>query len=350
MNKEKIVFPNSINKMLYSNSKNNIKTNSSINQRYIETTPNMKYNLVLENNNYSFKRKDLYNPEKIKIKESIFTSFKEVSKRQLKKEKDILKKKYKELFHSISILKNANLDEGIVLNKYFSYLKRNEIEYNELIKANIQNLLTPIRKKEKEIQNMKKKLKFYKSISNQMLFQYMIDKKDKLYEYMKEIKSSKNEYYESNNDSHTNRKLTNTSDKNNSKSNSIYNMRKNSFLLAHSKNNAQKNIFLRRQLLENNNKKVVPKLNLNDDINNFFITAYSKNTNKTSNKNIVCVTENSPKRFVRINKKYNSSESIKKTNKLYNINTEKSNEKTRYSTRYSCKLKNLNTKNLFLEN
>ena len=51
-----------------------------------------------------------------------------------------------------------------MLNKYFIYLKKSGVEYKELMNLKLKNMLTPIKEKEKEIQNMKKNINFYKSI------------------------------------------------------------------------------------------------------------------------------------------------------------------------------------------
>ena len=284
------------------------KTEPSIIERYEKTSSNnsSKYHLFFKNNNYLLKKKNIFKPEKIKDKENVFKLFKEIPKKQFKKEQGSLNKSHKQILKSFAILNNANIDEGIVLNKYFLYLKNSDIEYRELMELKLKNMLNPIKEKEKEIQNIKKKLKFYKSISNQMLMKYMLDNKDQLYEY---ISANRNNNTKTNYNGKTNLKTfynTNT-----------YNG-KNKFL-SNSKNNNQRNTFIRRQLLENKRNKIIPQLKLKDDTNNFFITGFSRNNNKYSYKNKALT---SPKNSVAINKKYYTPQTSKRKNKDYNLTTE----------------------------
>ena len=138
------------------------------------------------------KSKNNFKLEKIKEKENIFELLRENSKNSFKKDYILLNKNKKLLLHSLSILKNANIDEDFVLSKYYAYLKNCRIEHDQFIKRKIKSLLMPIKEKEENIKNMKKNIFFYKSISNQMLLKYMIDKQQKLNEYIEEIYSSRN--------------------------------------------------------------------------------------------------------------------------------------------------------------
>ena len=300
-------------------SKNIIISNTpkKYNIKYENTSPNItpKYRLILNNNNYILNRKNLYKKEKIKNKEYIFKSFKEVPKKVIIKEKLNIKKNHKKLLNSINILNNTNLDEGIVLNKYFAYLKRSGIEYKEQMKLNYKNMLTPIRNKEKEIIKMKKNINFYKSITNQMLLKYMIDNKDKLNEYIKEIYTYryKNNDFCSERDNRS-RNISNISERSNSKINS--NNNENFYTVTNSNtNNNENNIFLRSQLLAN--KKFIPNLKLENDINSLFITAYSRNKNRYSYMNITKTNGFSPRNSSIIKKKYFTPQSFKRSNKAY---------------------------------
>lgn len=307
--------------------------------QYEKTTPNItpRYYLMLNENNYILNRKNLYKKEKIKDKEYIFKSFKEVQKKVILKEKINFRNNHKTLLNSIKILNNTNLDEGIVLNKYFAYLKRSGIEYNEQMKINYKNMLTPIRKKEKEIRKMKKDINFYKSITNQMLLKYMIENKDKLNEYIKEIYT----YRYRNNDFHESadnksRNMSNLSEKSNSKTTSYNN--ENYYLTNPNINNKENNTFLRNQLLSN--KKFVPNLILENDINNLFITAYSRNKSKHSYINMTKTTGFSPRNSSINKRKYFTPQSYKRSNKIDGMNSEKSNKKTNFQTESNSKIKN----------
>ena len=99
------------------------------------------------------------------------------------------------------------MDEDIVLNKYYSYLKKYGSEYDEFIKTKIKSILSPIKEKEKEIESMKKNIHFYKNISNQMLLQYMIDKQQQLKGYIEEIYSSRYKNSENSEKSESNHNL-----------------------------------------------------------------------------------------------------------------------------------------------
>ena len=334
---------------LYSDSVNKkyrLKTEPSKSYELNSKNKSLKYHLLFPKNNILLERKSFLKPEKINLKENIFQLFKDVPKKQIKKEKTTMKNNINKLMHSISILNNANIDEGIVLNKYFAYLKNYGVEYDKKMKLELENMLKPIRKKEKEIKNMKKNINFYKSISNQMLMKYMIENKDKLNEYMKEISAYKNKNTEVNHDSYRTRNIVYFSDKNNSKSNSYFNNGKKIFNTCSNNNINNKKISLRQQMM-NNNKKVTPKMKLKNEENNLFITSYSRN-NKKYNSHIRALTAfSSPKSSFSINTKYFTPQTTKRKNKFQITNNEKSTGKTNYSSKKTFKIKDYNFKNIF---
>ena len=116
-----------------SNSKNIINQIPSIYPKYELTSPNksLKYLPIFKVNNNLSKTKIIFQPEKMKEKENIFKEFKNTPRKQFLKEQIILKKKKIKLLDSFSVLNDANIDEGIVLNKYFVYLKNADKEYNK---------------------------------------------------------------------------------------------------------------------------------------------------------------------------------------------------------------------------
>ena len=352
----------------YTNStqiKYKLKSDSS-NGKYIETLPNKptNFNLLFKSSDFIQKRKNIFKKEKMKPKEYIFKSFKEVPKKQIKKDNETVIKAQKHLLHSITILKDTNLDESIVLNKYFQYLKKCGIERQKLLNIEFQNMLTPIRKKEKEIEDLKKNIKFYKSISNQMLLKYMLENKDKLFEYMKEKAKDDDEMESYREQSHKSRNNNNSPDKSNSKlSKSSSNEVKNIFLTK-ANNKIQRHMFLRNHLSinKNNKEKIIPKLKLKDEESNFFITGYSRNSNSSHINNIkhgkkILSNTYSPNSYSSIKKNYLTPQTTqrKKSAFLLNSNTEKSNKKTNYSTsrrsrkprNFSGKMRNYNINNLF---
>ena len=172
----------------------------------------------------------------------------------------------------------------------------------------------------------------------------MIDNKDKLNEYIKEIYT----YRYKNNDfcsEHDNksRNISNISERSNSKINS--NNNENFYTVTNSNiNNNENNIFLRSQLLAN--KKFIPNLKLENDINSLFITAYSRNKNRYSYMNITKTNGFSPRNSSIIKKKYFTPQSFKRSNKAYNLNSEKSNKRTNFQTESSSKLKNNSQKKI----
>ena len=70
------------------------------------------------------------------------------------------------------------------------------IIYENIINKNI---IIPILNQEKMIKDLKKNIKFFKSISNHMIMKYMIENKDKFNHYMNEISSYKTRNTLSNN-------------------------------------------------------------------------------------------------------------------------------------------------------
>ena len=337
---------------------NNINSSPLRNGKYNETLPNkppnFNLNLLLKSSDYLQRRKEIFRPEKIKLKENIFKSFKEVPKKQIKKEKENIQKAKAHLLHSLAILKDTNLDEGIVLNKYFLYLKKSGVEYKEYMKMKLQSMLKPIKAKENEIKNLKKNINFYKSISNQMLLKYMLESKDKLYEFMKEkLKEGNNGYESCRNNSHSykTRNLTYISDKSNSRTSKSTSYNVKNLFLTNANNNTQKNKYLRKQLLENNkDKKIVPKipeLKLKEEENNLFITSYSRNKNNNSKqgtKNLGNANTYCSNSYISIKKAFLTPQTTQRKKSSYNLylNTEKSNKKSNYSGRCSYKMKNYN--------
>ncbi len=157
-----------------------------------ESSKLSKYNLTNPDfNKYSTKSKMIFKKEKPKIKESIFNLLRNTKKVQIRKEHKLVNKNNKTINNYISILNDAHIDEGIVLNKYFAYLKRYNVEYEKSRQIKLKQILIPIKTQEKLIRNMKKNMKFFKSISNHMIMKYMIDNKEKFNQYMNEISSYK---------------------------------------------------------------------------------------------------------------------------------------------------------------
>lgn len=353
MKKKNITFSKSFN------FKSKAKPESSKNKKRELTSRDISpyYKTLLNNNNNIIKIKNLYKFEKIKERENIFKLLKDISKIQIKKDKILFNKNKKKLLQAISVLNNANIDENIVLNKYFSYLKKSGVEYNKLMEIKYKNMLTPIKKKEKEIQNMKKNIYFYKSISNQMLIKYMIDNKEKLKEYMQENYSYRNKNTESNRNYSP--KTLCFSDKSKSKPNLILNERKKNFLTCSNDNNNNNNImklYLKEQILKD--KKIVPRLKLEENHKyiyeysnkNTFITSRSRNKNKFNLKNKAMTMIYTPKSSYNINNKYFTPQIIKRKNKLNNYNSTKSTYKTNCSTRGSRNIKNVDFNKMFNRN
>ena len=159
--------------------------------KYTLTNPNFK--------SYSLKSKNVFKKEKINFKESIFNHFKNTPKVQIRREHKTVNKNKKKINNDYSILNDAHIDEGIVLNKYFAYLKKYNIDYEKSKQLKLKQKLIPILNQEKMIKDLKKNIKFFKSISNHMIMKYMIENKDKFNHYMNEISSYKTRNTLSNN-------------------------------------------------------------------------------------------------------------------------------------------------------
>ena len=317
------------------------------------TCPNRAHNYqtIFKSNNYLVKSKKMFKHEKYKVKEDIFKTIKEMPRKQIKRDLYILNKNTKLLLESFSVLNNATIDEGIVLNKYFAYLKRADIEYKEMMKQKYKNMIIPIELKEKEIKNLIKKIRFHKSVSNQMMMKYMVDNKKKFKDYLKEVSLDRSERHrntEPNNDSNKTRNFFNgvnvnsKYDKNN--------------ILTHSAN------FISRQIL-GKNKKVEPKLKLNIDIddnkndipyykndtphymndynnynNNTFITGYAKTT-KTFQKRRPLSSNIGRPHSSTVYKKYQTPEMVERNSRLYKLSsaTKRKNKSTNSKSSFSSK-------------
>jgi hypothetical protein len=219
-----------------------------------ESSKISKYNLTNPDfDKSSIKSKMIFKKEKPKIKESIFNLLRNTKKVQIRKEHKLVNKNKKTINNYISILNDAHIDEGIVLNKYFAYLKRYNVEYEKSRQIKLKQILIPIKTQEKVIRNMKKNMKFFKSISNHMIMKYMIDNKEKFNQYMNEISSYK-----------TRNSL------------SINNHRKTI--------STEKNISISK--FSNNNNKNALKTYSNYDENLRYINSYM-NTDKNVNKNTI---------------------------------------------------------------
>ena len=151
--------------------------------KYSLTNPNLK--------NHSIESKMIFKKENPKMKESIFNLIRNTKKNQIRKEQNIVNKNKITIKNYIDVLNDAHIDEGIVLNQYFAYLKKYNIEYSKSQQIKLKQILIPIKNQEKSIKNMKRSIKFYKSISNHMIMKYMVENKDKFNKYMNEISSYK---------------------------------------------------------------------------------------------------------------------------------------------------------------
>lgn len=153
-----------------------------------ESSKKSKYTLTTPNTNpHSIKSKMIFKREKQKVKESIFSHLRSSKKIQIKRENKMMNKNKDTINDYIDVLNDANIDEGIVLNKYFAYLKKYRFEYAKSQESKFRQLIIPIKNQEKEIKNLKRNIKFFKSISNHMIMKYMIENKDKFNQYMNEI-------------------------------------------------------------------------------------------------------------------------------------------------------------------
>jgi hypothetical protein len=191
--------------------------------------------------NFLIKSKNVFKKEKSKFKESVFSLLKNTQKVQIRRDNKMVNQNKKTINKYINILNDAHIDEGIVLNKYFAYLKKYNIEYEKSQQLKLKEKLIPILNQEKMIKDLKKNIKFFKSISNHMIMKYMIENKDKFNQYMNEISTYKSRNTLSNNY----RKKTLSTEKNSSLmktndtrtilktySNNIENFRYNNFYVA----------------------------------------------------------------------------------------------------------------------
>ena len=286
----------------------NILLKSDIIKRKYELTlsndiPN--YNSLINNNNYVLKSKNLFKLEKPKKKESIFKELKDVPKKIILKDNKSIKKKLKDLKTYFAILNETTLDEEIVLNKYFAYLKKCKTEADEYKELKAKDMLTPIKRKEKEIRERKRRIKFYNSISNQMLIKYMVENKKKFTKYLNEV--SKNNIKKYNSYDQMN-KIGHLSNQNSHRY-------ENSLFLTCPKVNEHKIINLKKGLLLNKAKTLISlgskednkDIGSNYNNNNMFITSFSKKSN-----NFLSSTKNP----LRIRKKFHTLQNAKKGSKL----------------------------------
>ena len=100
-----------------------------------ENLKQSKYNLTSKSTKRTFKK------EKIKIKESLYNFVRNTKKNQVKNEERTINRNKNKINKYISILNDANIDEGIVLNKYFAYVKRYNIEYEKSQKLKLEGEL-----------------------------------------------------------------------------------------------------------------------------------------------------------------------------------------------------------------
>ena len=142
------------------NNLNILKISNLNNKKYEITSPNhsSNFNELFQKNNYILRTKNIFTKEKPKDKECIFKELTDTSKKMILKDKLNLRRKQRQLLASFAILNDTSLDEGIVLNKYFAYLKRIKIEENEQLHLKYLKMLIPIKQKEKEIQEIKRKI------------------------------------------------------------------------------------------------------------------------------------------------------------------------------------------------
>ena len=284
------------------------------------------YNSLINNNNYLLKSKNLFKLEKPKKKESIFKEFKDVPKKIILKDNKSIKKKLKDLKNYFDILNDTNLDEEIVLNKYFAYLKRSKTEADEYKELHAKDILTPIKKKEKEIRERIKRIKFYNSLSNQMLIKYMVENKKKFTKYLNEVSKNNIKKYDSYDQSN---KIGNLYNQDNLRYD-------NSLFMTCPNVNAHKKINLKKGFLHSKTKTYLSLGNKEDnkDIglncnnnNNIFITSFNKKSSK-----FLSSTKNS----TRIHKKYYTHKNDKSGSKIDTTFGEYSSDKI---IKYNYKIK-----------
>ena len=285
------------------------------------------YNSLINSNNYVLKSQNLFKLGKPKKKDSIFKEIKDVPKKIILRDNKSIKKKLKDLKNYFDILNDTNLDEEIVLNKYFAYLKRSKTEADEYKELHAKDILTPIKKKEKEIRERIKRIKFYNSLSNQMLIKYMVENKKKFTKYLNEVSKNNIKKYDSYDQSN--------------KIGSLYNQNNHRYddnlFLTCPNINAHKIINLKKGLLHSKAKTYMSLGNKEDnkDIglnsnnkNNIFITSFNKKTS-----NFLTNTKNS----FRIRKKYHTLNNKKRGSKIDTTIGEYSSDKI---IKYNYKIKN----------
>ena len=305
-----------------------------------ESNKESKY--ILTNPNYgkhSIQTKTIFKKEKCKIKESVFNLVHNIKKNQIKREHKTIDINKNKINKCIEILDDANIDEGIVLNQYFAYMKRYNIEHEKSQKMKLKNFLIPIKNQEKMIKNIKKNINFFKSISNHMLMKYMIENKEKLNQYMDEI--SPNKTRNSISYSHNNKKRYSTEksisltkqnyDKNILKTFSNYDDIRNN---KNSINGKSSNYF---------NRKTVSnlKLKIGDSLilrNKKSLSPFSTGKMKIKNNKRFSVTINSNRHSIKLNNQYYTPSARKKfsqnlfeNNKNNEIITNRSDYKTSIS-------------------
>jgi len=270
-----------------------------------ESSKISKYNLTNPDfDKSSIKSKMIFKKEKPKMKESIFNLFRNTKKVQVKKEHKLVNNSKRTISNYISILNEAHIDEGIVLNKYFAYLKRYGQEYEKSKQIKLRQILIPIKNQEKLIKNMKKNMKFFKSISNHMIMKYMVDNKEKFNQYMKEISS----YKTRNSLSFNYRKKTISTEKNITISK--FNDKKNVLNTYSNCDDYLRYINSYKNNNKNSNKNTISnlKLKIGDTLslkNRDTLSAYSRNKNsKIKNKRKSSAMINSNKDSVKVNNKY----------------------------------------------
>ena len=127
-----------------------------------ESSKLSKYNLTNPDfNKYSTKSKMIFKKEKPKIKESIFNLLRNTKKVQIRKEHKLVNKNKKTINNYISILNDAHIDEGIVLNKYFAYLKRYNVEYEKSQQIKLKQILNSYKNSRKGDKKYEKKYEVF---------------------------------------------------------------------------------------------------------------------------------------------------------------------------------------------
>ena len=260
--------------------------------KYSVTTQNLK-----KHSKMSFKK------ESVKIKETVYNFVHNTRKNQIKHEQRFVNRNKNEINQYISILNEANIDEGIVLNKYFAYIKNYNNEFTKSQKLKLKGNLIPIKTQERIIKNLKKNIKFFQSLSNNMLMKYMVENKEKFSQYLDEISS-----YKTKNTSQNYNQKKYSIDKNVSvsKSNDTKTILKT--FSSNDENNRYQN-----HLLDNNNNynnlNTVSnlKLKIGENLpikNNIFMTPHSRNRNKENYNGNTNPNLFSHKESINVNKKY----------------------------------------------